>query len=64
MRPFLVSEIERLQMQGIKKAHIPVSSFLLDLIKLSLVPAKRLELLRPKSQPPQGCVSTNSTTSA
>ena len=29
-----------------------------------LVPTERLELSRPKSQPPQGCVSTNSTTTA
>ena len=29
-----------------------------------MVPTERLELSRPKSQPPQGCVSTNSTTTA
>lgn len=31
---------------------------------LFLVRMGRLELPRPKPQPPQGCVSTNSTTSA
>ena len=38
--------------------------YLLFLYLLNLVPTERLELSRPKSQPPQGCVSTNSTTTA
>ena len=33
----MVYRIERIKVLGIKKAHITVSSFLLDLIKLSLV---------------------------